>query len=95
MTRTLYLIAFRRQLLLLYNTNYNFRSLANLTAHKRSYCIDKYDDVTHVFNNKTNVTAANLKTVIVEGETVNTVTPADTEDLENYSPSLGTISFYC
>ena len=46
--------------------------------------------MTHVFNNKTNVTAANLKTVIVEGETVNTVTPADTEDLENYSPSLGT-----
>ena len=41
------------------------------------------------------VEAAELRTVIVEGETVDTVVPEDNTDTENYSPSLGrNISFY-
>ena len=40
------------------------------------------------------VEAAELRTVIVEGETVDTVVPEDNTDTENYSPSLGrNISF--
>ena len=35
------------------------------------------------------VEAAELRTVIVEGETVDTVVPEDNTDTENYSPSLG------
>ena len=37
--------------------------------------------------------AAELRTVIVEGETVDTVVPEDNTDTENYSPSLGRIYF--
>ena len=40
------------------------------------------------------VEAAELRTVIVEGETVDTVVPEDNTDTENYSPSLGKI-FFC
>lgn len=65
-----------------------FRSLANLTAHKRSYCLDKFEDVTHIFSSKVNCEAAQLRTVIVEGETIETVVPEDNLDTENYSPSL-------
>jgi len=65
-----------------------FRSLANLTAHKRSYCLDKFEDVTHIFSSKANCEAAQLRTVIVEGETIETVVPEDNLDTENYSPSL-------
>ena len=70
------------------------RSLANLTAHKRSYCLDKFEDVTHIFSSKVNCEAAQLRTVIVEGETIETVVPEDNLDTENYSPSLGWIHFY-
>ena len=45
--------------------------------------------MTHVFSSKTNCQSANLKTVIIEGETIDTVVPEDTLDEENYSPSLG------
>ena len=45
----------------------------------------------HVFSNKTNCQSANLKTVIIEGETIDTIVPEDTLDVENYSPSLGKI----
>ena len=41
------------------------------------------------------VEAAELRTVIVEGETVDTVVPEDNTDTENYSPSLGKIFFFC
>ena len=68
------------------------RSLANLTAHKRSYCLEKFENVTHVFSSKANCQSANLKTVIIEGETIDTVVPEDTLDEENYSPSLGELS---
>ena len=67
------------------------RSLANLTAHKRSYCLEKFEDVTHIFSSKANCEAAQLRTVIVEGETIETVVPEDNLDTENYSPSLGWI----
>ena len=45
--------------------------------------------MTHVFSSKTNCQSANLKTVIIEGETIDTIVPEDTLDVENYSPSLG------
>ena len=45
--------------------------------------------MTHVFSSKTNCQSANLKTVIIEGETIDTIVPEDTLDEENYSPSLG------
>ena len=64
-----------------------FRSLANLTAHKRSYCLEKYEEVNHVFSSKAGAEAASLRTVIVEGELVETVIPE--ENTENLSPSLG------
>lgn len=63
-----------------------FRSLANLTAHKRSYCLEKYEEVNHVFSSKAGAEAASLRTVIVEGELVETVIPED--NTENLSPSL-------
>ena len=64
-----------------------FRSLANLTAHKRSYCLEKYEEINHVFSSKAGAEAASLRTVIVEGELVETVIPE--ENTENLSPSLG------
>jgi len=65
-----------------------FRSLANLVAHKRSFCLERYEEVNHVFSSKAGAEAASLKTVIVEGETVETVIPEENTDTENYSPSL-------
>ena len=48
--------------------------------------------MTHVFSNKIEkIQSSNLKTVIVEGETVETVNPEDCPDEENYSPSLGMV----
>ena len=38
--------------------------------------------------------AAELRTVIVEGETVDTVVPEDNTDTENYSPSLGRNKYF-
>ena len=40
------------------------------------------------------VDAAELRTVIVEGETVDTVVPEDNTDTENYSPSLGSNKYF-
>ena len=40
------------------------------------------------------VEAAELRTVIVEGETVDTVVPEDNTDTENYSPSLGRNKYF-
>ena len=42
----------------------------------------------HVFSSKANCEASLLKTVMIEGETVETVSPEDIVDTENYSPSL-------
>ena len=44
-------------------------------------------EVNHVFSSKAGAEAASLRTVIVEGETVETVIPED--NTENLSPSLG------
>ena len=65
------------------------RSLANLVAHKRSFCLERYEEVNHVYSSKAGAEAASLQTVIVEGEMVETVIPEDNTDTENYSPSLG------
>ena len=71
------------------NVSSLFRSLANLVAHKRSFCLERYEEVNHVFSSKAGAEAASLKTVIVEGETVETVISEENTDTENYSPSLG------
>ena len=42
-----------------------------------------------MYSSKAGAEAASLKTVIVEGEMVETVIPEDNTDTENYSPSLG------
>jgi len=65
-----------------------FRSLANLTAHKRSYCIERFEDVNHVFSSKKSTEAAQLQTVVIEGEPVESVIPEPSWDIENYAPSL-------
>jgi len=65
-----------------------FRSLANLTAHKRSYCIEHFEDVNHIFSSKKSSEAAQLQTVVIEGEPVESVIPEPSWDIENYAPSL-------
>lgn len=65
-----------------------FRSVANLTAHKRSYCIERFEDVNHVFNFKKSSEAAQLQTVVIEGEPIESVIPEPSWDIENYAPSL-------
>ena len=65
-----------------------YRSLANLTAHKRSYCFERFEDVNHVFSSKKSSEAAQLQTVVVEGEPVESVVPEASWDVENYAPSL-------
>ena len=66
-----------------------FRSMANLIAHKRSYCKSRCKTVLHHFNNgdkQSKDTVENL--VMVEPEPVETVYPEDTFELEDYSPSI-------
>jgi len=65
-----------------------FRSVANLTAHKRSYCIENFEDVNHVFSSKKSSEAAQLQTVVIEGEPIESVIPEPSWDIENYAPSL-------
>ena len=65
-----------------------FRSVANLTAHKRSYCIEHFEDVNHIFSCKKGSEAAQLQTVVIEGEPVESVIPEPSWDIENYAPSL-------
>jgi len=66
-----------------------FRSLVNLIAHKRSFCKQQYKKVTHIYEDPENTKAAELETVIIEAEPVETVIPPDEWEIENYAPSLG------
>lgn len=65
-----------------------FRSVANLTAHKRSYCYELFEDVNHIYSSKTGTEAAQLQTVVIEGEPIESVIPEPSWDIENYAPSL-------
>ena len=66
-----------------------FRSLANLIAHKRTFCKAKYDSVQHMYQDKEGTEAANLQTVIIEAEPVECVASAQADhDLTSYSPSV-------
>jgi len=66
-----------------------FRSLANLIAHKKTFCKTKYNDVLHMYKDKEGAVAANMQTVVIEAEPVECVEPAqEAHTLENYSPSL-------
>jgi hypothetical protein len=73
-----------------------FRSVANLIAHKRSYCRTRLKDVRHVYRrddpDEINMEADDddmtITTAFVEPEPVETVLPDKEWDLRNYSPSL-------
>merc|ERR1719347_25322 len=65
-----------------------FRSLANLTAHKRSYCFERFRDVNHAYSSKISTEAAQLQTVVIEAEPIETVIKEPDWNIENYSPSL-------
>ena len=66
-----------------------FRSLANLIAHKRTYCKSRCQTVQHHFNNGGKQSKDTVETlVMVEPEPVETVYPEDNFELEDYSPSI-------
>jgi len=65
-----------------------FRSLANLIAHKRSFCKQQYRQVKHVYEDPDNTKSCDLETVFIEAEPVETVIPPEEWDVENYAPSL-------
>jgi len=66
-----------------------FRSLANLIAHKRTYCKSRCQTVQHHFNNGGKQSKETVETlVMVEPEPVETVYPEDNFELEDYSPSI-------
>ena len=47
-----------------------FRSLANLISHKRTFCKAKYSEVLHMYQDKEGSNAANMQTVVIEAEPV-------------------------
>ena len=61
-------------------TTFKCRSLANLTAHKRSYCQERFESVTHVFDTMAGVEAAQLQTVLVQAEQVPILIPITTNN---------------
>jgi len=65
-----------------------FRSLVNLIAHKRSFCKQQYKQVTHFYDDQDNTKAAELETVVIEAEPIETVIQDDAWEIENYAPSL-------
>ena len=73
-----------------------FRSLANLVAHKRSFCTKRLQDVKHIwrrdeFDLDEGHDDLDLEDVIVEPEAVETVLDEDNFDLTEYSESLETL----
>jgi len=66
-----------------------FRSLANLIAHKRTFCKSRYKDVHHIHRDKYNDGApppVDVQTVVIEAEPVECV--VDDISLDNYAPSV-------
>jgi len=67
-----------------------FRSLANLVAHKRTFCKAKYEEVHHMYQDKGDLdreTATLMQTVIIEAEPVECVVDQKQWNLEEYAPS--------
>ena len=68
-----------------------FRSLANLIAHKRTFCKSKYKDVHHIHRDKYNDGApppVDVQTVVIEAEPVECVVDEKDISLDNYAPSV-------
>lgn len=69
-----------------------FRSVANLIAHKRSYCRNRLQDVKHVYRRDPGEydeeNAESMATAFVQPEPVETLIPDEEWDLEQYSPSM-------
>ena len=69
-----------------------FRSLANLLAHKRSYCKISCKQAIHQFSDnfdkETGDETVVPRRISVQPEPVETVFPEEPFELENYSPSI-------
>jgi len=65
-----------------------FRSLANLIAHKRTFCKGKYDGVMHLYQEKEGLDATEMQTVIVDAEPVECVVEQDKFNMMDYAPSI-------
>ncbi len=72
-----------------------FRSVANLVAHKRSFCTQRLQDVKHVYSRDPSeyptqaISSATPTTVLVQPEEpVDTVVPEKEWDFSQYSHSL-------
>lgn len=66
-----------------------FRSIANLVAHKRTFCRNLYSGVKHVFSDQED--KENCSTVVVEPEEADCCSDLDTWNMDNYSPSMDLI----
>lgn len=64
-----------------------FRSVANLIAHKRSYCRARHQDIRHVYHSEEDPPPLPT-TAYVEPEPIETIIPEKEWDLREYSPSL-------
>ena len=69
-----------------------FRSIANLVAHKRTFCKSKYASLHHVYDDQQDRggsrAPSEVQTVVVEAEPVECVVEQQDISLDNYSPSL-------
>ena len=69
-----------------------FRSLANLIAHKRTFCKGRYKDVHHIYRDKYHDGSPppppDLQTVVIEAEPVECVVGEGDISLDNYAPSV-------
>jgi len=66
-----------------------FRSIANLVAHKRTFCKNLYSGVRHVFSDQED--KENCTTVVVEPEEADCCSELETWNMDNYSPSMDLI----
>jgi len=64
-----------------------FRSIANMVAHKRTFCKGKYKDMNHLYLDKEGLDASEMQTVIIEAEPVECVVDQKEWNIENYAPS--------
>eukprot|EP00092_Neocalanus_flemingeri_P001163 GFUD01001239.1.p1 GENE.GFUD01001239.1~~GFUD01001239.1.p1 ORF type:complete len:800 (-),score=164.28 GFUD01001239.1:208-2607(-) len=64
-----------------------FRSLANLIAHKRTFCKGKYQDTHHFYQDKEGLDATEMQTVIIEAEPVECVVDQEQWNFKDYAPS--------
>jgi len=64
-----------------------FRSIANLIAHKRTFCKGRYDAMLHLYQDKEGTDATDMQTVIIDAEPVECVVDQDKFNMSDYAPS--------